>query len=262
MSKKILTMLSEYGFWGEELIGPLEMFDAAGYEVNFATPTGRRPVALPPSMDPDYIDPPLGRSVTSSEMAEKVRAIDKSPRLDNPLNITELMPERPYFSSHNLIRELEAYNKAVDAAGRGWLAAYDALLIVGGSGPIVDLANNQRVHDIILTFLSNGKPIGAECYGVACLAFARDGENRKSMIWGKHVTAIARSMTTKTARDLWGLTSIWGRHPILWSTFCAMRLAPMAHTSAISAGKHRSSLTIRSLRAAPLRIRISPDKRW
>src|SRR5438132_6274722 len=168
MAKKILTILSEYGFWGEELIGPLEMFDAAGYEVNFATPTGRRPVALPPSMDPDYIDPPLGRSVTSPEMAEKVRAIEKSPRLDNPLNIAALMPERPYFSSHNLIRELEAYHKAVDAAGRGWLAEYDALLIVGGSGPIVDLANNQRIHDIILTFLRNGKPIGAECYGVTC----------------------------------------------------------------------------------------------
>jgi putative intracellular protease/amidase len=213
MSKKILTMLSEYGFWGEELIGPLEMFDAAGYEVNFATPTGRRPVALPPSMDPDYIDPPLGRSVTSSEMAEKVRAIDKSPRLDNPLNITELMPERPYFSSHNLIRELEAYNKAVDAAGRGWLAAYDALLIVGGSGPIVDLANNQRVHDIILTFLSNGKPIGAECYGVACLAFARDRENRKSMIWGKHVTGHCKEYDYKDGTGFMGVDFNMGPPP-------------------------------------------------
>jgi putative intracellular protease/amidase len=213
MSKKILTMLSEYGFWGEELIGPLEMFDAAGYEVNFATPTGRRPVALPPSMDPDYIDPPLGRSVTSSEMAEKVRAIDKSPRLDNPLNITELMPERPYFSSHNLIRELEAYNKAVDAAGRGWLAAYDALLIVGGSGPIVDLANNQRVHDIILTFLSNGKPIGAECYGVACLAFARDWENRKSIIWGKRVTGHCKEYDYKDGTGFMGVDFNMGPPP-------------------------------------------------
>src|ERR671919_380980 len=130
MPKKILIILSEYGFWGEELMGPLETFDASGYEVTFATPTGRRPQALPPSMDSDYIDPPLGRSVTSPEMAEKVRAIDKSPRLDNPLNIAQLMPERPYFSSHNLIRDLEDYNKAVDAAARGWLAEYDALLIV------------------------------------------------------------------------------------------------------------------------------------
>jgi putative intracellular protease/amidase len=188
MSKNILIVLSEYGFWGEELVGPLETFDTAGSTVAFATPTGRRPVALPPSMDPEYIDPPLGRSVTSPEIAQKVRLIDKSTRLDNPLNISELMPARPYFSSHNLIRELEAYYKAVEDAQYGWLAPYDALLLVGGSGPIVDLANNQRVHDIILSFLKVQKPIGAECYGVACLAFARDWETRKSIIWGKRVT--------------------------------------------------------------------------
>jgi putative intracellular protease/amidase len=188
MSKNLLIILSEYGFWGEELVGPLETFDAAGCAVSFATPTGRRPVALPPSMDPEYIDPPLGRSVTSPAIAQKVRTLDKSTRLDNPLNISELMPARPYFSSHNLIRELEAYYKAVDAAQQGWLAPYDALLLVGGSGPIVDLANNQRIHDIVLSFLKAQKPIGAECYGVACLAFARDWESRKSIIWGKRVT--------------------------------------------------------------------------
>lgn len=188
MSKNLLIILSEYGFWGEELVGPLETFDAAGYAITFATPTGRRPVALPPSMDPEYIDPPLGRSVTSPAIAQKVCTIDKSTRLDNPLNISELMPARPYFSSHNLIRELEAYYKAADEAQQGWLAPYDALLLVGGSGPIVDLANNQRVHDIILSFLKVHKPIGAECYGVACLAFARDWESRQSIIWGKRVT--------------------------------------------------------------------------
>ena len=186
--KKILVILSEYGFWGEELIGPLDTFDEAGYSVTFATPTGKRPVALPPSMDPDYIDPPLGKSVTSKEVADKVKAIDKSPRLDDPLNISELMPEMPYFSSPSLIRDLEAYYKARAAAKDTILAEYDAMLIVGGSGPIVDLANNQRVHDIILSFVEMGRPVGAECYGVACLAFARELEDRKSIIWGKHVT--------------------------------------------------------------------------
>lgn len=186
--RKVLVILSEYGFWGEELIGPLETFDAAGYTVDFATPTGQRPVALPPSMDENYVDPPLGKTVTSAEVAAKVRDIDKSPRLDNPINISEKMPERPYFSSHNLIRDLEEYNKAAVEAGEAWLSQYDAMLIVGGSGPIVDLANNQRVHDIILWFKQQERPIGAECYGVTCLAFARDWQDRKSIIWGKHVT--------------------------------------------------------------------------
>lgn len=186
--KKILIVLSELGYWGEELIGPLETFDKAGYEVTFATPKGKRPMALPPSMDPNYIDPPLGRSVTSEEVAQKVREIEKSPRLTYPLNISELMPEMPYFSSPSLIRDMEAYYKAIAKVENEYLSQFDALLIVGGSGPTVDLANNQRVHDIILSFLRMGKPIGAECYGVTCLAFARELENRKSIIWGKHVT--------------------------------------------------------------------------
>jgi putative intracellular protease/amidase len=186
--KEILIILSEWGYWGEELIGPLETFDKAGYNVTFATPNGKRPVALPPSMDPNYIDPPLGRSVTSEEVARKVQIIDKSPRLDNPVNISEIMPEMPYFSSPSLIRDLEAYYKAIDKAERDFLSKFDALLIVGGSGPIVDLANNQRIHDIILSFRKRDQPIGAECYGVACLAFARELEDRKSILWGKHVT--------------------------------------------------------------------------
>ena len=186
--KKVLIILSEWGYWGEELIGPLETFDKAGYEVTFATPKGKRPVPLPPSMDPNYIDPPLGKSVTSSEVAQKVKELDKTDRYDKPVNISEIMPEMPYFSSSSLVRDLEAYYKALDKVRNEFLSQFDAMLIVGGSGPIVDLANNQRVHDIILSFLKLDKPIGAECYGVACLAFARELEGRKSIIWGKHVT--------------------------------------------------------------------------
>jgi putative intracellular protease/amidase len=186
--KHILIVLSEWGYWGEELIGPLETFDKAGYEVTFATPKGKRPVALPPSMDPYYVDPPLGKSVTSPEVAAKVRQIDQSPRLNTPVNLSELLPEMPYFSSPSLIRDLEAYYKAIDKVRINFLYQFDALLIVGGSGPIVDLANNQRIHDLILSFLKMDRPIAAECYGVACLAFARELEDRESILWGKHVT--------------------------------------------------------------------------
>jgi putative intracellular protease/amidase len=187
--KKILTVLSEWGYWGEELIGPLESFDNEGYHVDFATPTGKRPVALPPSMDPYFIDPPLGKTVVSQEMAEKVERLDDptNPRLDNPIILSKWLPDRPYWSSPKILREMEAYYKALDELQQD-LEQYDAMLIVGGSGPIIDLANNHRVHDLILSFYRMGKPIAAECYGVTCLAFARDLGDRKSIIWGKHVT--------------------------------------------------------------------------
>jgi len=187
--KKILIVLSEWGYWGEELVGPLETFDNAGYQVDFVTPTGKRPVALTPSMDPTFVDPPLGRTVVSQEMAEKVKKLDNpsNPRLNNPKNLKQWLPERPYWSSPKFIREMEAYYRALEDVQKD-LEQYDSMLIVGGSGPIVDLVNNQRVHDLVLSFYRMGKPIAAECYGVPCLAFARDIGDRKSIIWGKHVT--------------------------------------------------------------------------
>ncbi|UCH24829.1 MAG: type 1 glutamine amidotransferase domain-containing protein [Trueperaceae bacterium] len=185
--KRILTVLSEWGFWGEELIGPLDIFDDKGYETVLMTPTGKRPPALPPSMDETFLDPPLNRLVTDEYYAAKTREINISPRLDNPLDLSAWFPERPYFSAENYLRELEVYNDAVDEA-QASLATYDALLIVGGSGPIIDMVNNQRLHDVILGFHKLDKPIAAQCYGVTCLAFARDWYERKSIIWGKHVT--------------------------------------------------------------------------
>ena len=187
MSKRILVVLSEYGYWGEELVGPLRAFDRAGYETTFVTPTGKRAHALPPSMDAEYVDPPLGRPVTTPEMARATRDVDESSRLDDPLSLRDLLPERPYFSAPDHLRRLEEYHRALDAA-RPALLRYDALLIVGGSGPLVDLANNERLHELVLAFVEADKPVAAECYGVSVLAFARDLETRASIIKNKHVT--------------------------------------------------------------------------
>lgn len=187
MSKKVLTMLSEYGYWGEELLGPMENLESAGYELVFVTPEGKRAHALPPSMDPEYVDPPLGVCVTSEEMAKKVRVVDESNKLDNPINLSKWFPERPYHCAANFLREFEKYYLKLSEVQKE-LDGYCALLLVGGSGPIVDMVNNQRLHDVILGFYKSGKPTGAICYGIACLVFARDIVDRKCIIKGKHVT--------------------------------------------------------------------------
>lgn len=57
VSRKILVIVSEHGYWAEELIGPVSKFDERGYETVFATPTGKRAHALPPSLDANYVDP-------------------------------------------------------------------------------------------------------------------------------------------------------------------------------------------------------------
>ncbi|WP_373514726.1 type 1 glutamine amidotransferase domain-containing protein [Persicitalea sp.] len=188
MSKKVLAILSEYGYWGIELVGPLEKLEAAGYTVEFMTPNGKRAEALPPSYDPTYFDPPLGVCVTTEEAAEKVKAFEATDRLDACQDMSAIIPERPYFSEPDFLRKFEKYFADLKTAQAEITEKYDALLLVGGSGPIIDMVNNQRVHDLILAFYKKQMPVGAICYGVAPLVFARDFNERKSIIRGKHVT--------------------------------------------------------------------------
>jgi len=220
LKKRTLFVLSEWGFWGEELIGPYEVLRDAGYAIEFATPNGIRPVALPPSMEPSYEDPPLGKSVTSPEMAEKVQRINDSanPTLSNPRSLASWFPERPYWSEKEVLtytneagvpekissplRKWEAYYRLREEAQNDATVRYDALVLVGGSGPMIDMVNNYRVHDLVLAFKEKNLPIAAECYGVACLAQARNFDDAKSIIWGKHVTGHAKEYDYK---DLTGV---------------------------------------------------------
>ena len=187
-TKRILAVMSEFGYWGIELVGPLRKLEAAGYSVDFVTPKGTRAPCLPPSRDTAYVDPPLGVCVTTPEDAAMVDAFEATDALDATLNLSEMFPERPYYSAPDFLRQLEAYYKARKDAQEAALEAYDAILLVGGSGPIIDMVNNQRVHDLVLGFHAAKKPIGAICYGVATLVFARDFNERRSIIDGKHVT--------------------------------------------------------------------------
>jgi putative intracellular protease/amidase len=212
MPRKMLVVLSEYGYWGEELLGPLVAFDRQGYETVFITPNGKRAPALPPSLDPGYIDPPLGRPVTTPEVAVAAKELDQSSRLDSPMNLGEWVADRPYFGEPDHLRKIEAYYREIATLDDD-IAQYDALTIVGGSGPIVDLANNGRLHELILAFVRAGKPILAECYGVACLAFARDWEDRASIIWGKHVTGHCKEYDYKDGTGFVGVDLNMGPPP-------------------------------------------------
>lgn len=189
---KVLIGVSEWGYWGEELVGPLRELDAAGIAVDFVTPTGKRPNAIPVSLDADFFDPPLQRRITTEQMARWARELDdpfteQGARLENPISLADWFPERPYHSSPQFVRLMEEYHRDL-ARAEERIAGYDAVLLVGGSGAIVDLGNNQRVHDLVLAFHRAGKPIAAICYAGICLAFARDVNERRSIITGKHVT--------------------------------------------------------------------------
>jgi len=187
MNKKVLVAVSENGFWVEELVLPLDHLKKAGYQVDFVTPTGALPFPDGASLDSVYIDPPLSRSVTSAEMAERGKNTNWEELFAKRINLKDWFPVRPYLSANNYVGSLEKY---YTARSKAWekIAGYDAFLLVGGSGPIVDMVNNPRLHDLILGFYYADKPVAAECYTVTCLAFARELDSRKSILSGKRVT--------------------------------------------------------------------------
>jgi putative intracellular protease/amidase len=187
MDKTILAVVSNFGYWGIELAGPRAQLVQAGYSLAYCTPRGQRPIALPPSYDPDFIDPPLGARVNRAEDVELTRRLMDSPELDDPIDLSRWYPRRPYVSQEQVLRAWEEYQRTL-LERRQELARYAGLLLVGGSGPILDMVNNQRLHDLILGFHQLGKPIAAICYGVACLPMARDFHERASLLRGKHVT--------------------------------------------------------------------------
>lgn len=205
---KVLIFLSEHGYWGEEFVGPYDVLTENGIGIDYWTPTGRVPRALPPSMSAGFQDPPLGKSVTSADVAAKVKAIDDRAAefFSRRISLAERFPLRPYlseaFEGNNeravqggqlpVLRKLEDYYLQRSIASDKVIGEYDALLLVGGSGPMVDMVNNRRLHDLILAFYRANKPIAAECYGVACLAQAREFDDCRSIIWGKHVTGHAK----------------------------------------------------------------------
>jgi putative intracellular protease/amidase len=186
-TNRVLVVVSENGFWFEELIKPLKRLKEAGFEIQLATPKGNMPFPDGASLDPEYKDPPLDKPVTSKELAEYGKSIDWKDFFKDRIILKDWFPVRPYLSAKNHLRELEEYYKYRTKA---WarIAEYDALLLVGGSGPLADMVNNGAVHDLVLGFYYANKPIAAECYAVTCLAFAREWDERQSILRGRHVT--------------------------------------------------------------------------
>lgn len=186
--KRVLAVMSEYGYWGIELVGPLLKLEAAGYKVDIITPKGNPSPVLPPSTDITYIDPPLGICVTTKSDAELVEKFERTNRTSSPMDLSFEFPERPYYSNDNFLRSYEDYCTQRKSAQAEFSEKYEAVLLVGGSGPIIDMVNNQRLHDLVLGFYERNMTIAAICYGVAVLPFARDLNVRQSIIKGKHVT--------------------------------------------------------------------------
>lgn len=161
MGKKILVIASNYGLWAEELQAPWDILKAAGHRLQLATYRGMTPLPSKMSMDPDFIDPMQGVAMNPTSVIDRVNEILDTGEWDHPIKTS-----------------------AAD------MDDYDVLVLVGGAGSALDIAGNMDVHALILKAYKSNKIVGALCYSVGALAFARDPDNDfKSVIHGKHVTA-------------------------------------------------------------------------
>jgi putative intracellular protease/amidase len=161
----ILVAATNYGVWAEELQAPWDRLRQEGHELTLATPRGKKPLPLQISVDPTFMDPMQGYQVNPTQVCERTKDLVASDEWADPIMF-----------------------KDAD------MADYDAIVMAGGLGTMLDLNNNIPLHQLILDAYYEDKPICAICYAVAALAFTRDPRNGyKSIIHGKTVTAHPRA---------------------------------------------------------------------
>jgi putative intracellular protease/amidase len=164
MGKKVAILASNLGLWAEELEAPWDALKNAGFELTLATPQGKKPLSLLFSVDPDFFDPVQRYNVNPPEVVERVREIYAHGEWDNPVPVNSLNMDD-----------------------------YDAIVVVGGPGSPLDLAGNSKVHQLLEQAYASNKTIGALCYAVGALVWARNPSDwNKSIIYGKQVAAHPR----------------------------------------------------------------------
>ena len=132
------------GFWAEEFIAAHRTFREAGFAVDIASPGGRRPTVDPLSLSLGYND-----NDQANVDAQKSYLDGLDNAFDNVLELGEVVS-----------------------------GDYDAIFVVGGHGPMQDLAVDADVGFLIRAMLDTpGKVVSSVCHGAAAFlsAFAEDG---------------------------------------------------------------------------------------
>lgn len=165
MAKKILVAATNYGVWGEELQAPWDILNKAGHDLTLCTHRGIKPLPLAISVDPTFNDPIQHYQVNPPDVCARIKELAKGDEWADPIK----------FADANM-------------------ADYDALVLTGGLGAMLDMGGNPALHRLILDAFHADKLIGALCYSVAALVFTRDTQNDyKSVICCKTITAHPRA---------------------------------------------------------------------
>ena len=187
---KVLFVVPQHGYWASELTLTDQVFRAAGYEVEYATPRGERPFPYGVSMDTTFRDQAWNAAqVSPGEAALGQRYHDRETvegqRLSTPRNLDAWIPPTPRPQHGEAARETFR-----TALSEGLLEAtqYAALVLVGGAGAYMDFGGNTSVRPLIALFAALNRPVVAICYGVQVLIQATDPTTKVPLVWGRLVT--------------------------------------------------------------------------
>ncbi|KJZ04041.1 type 1 glutamine amidotransferase domain-containing protein [Pseudoalteromonas piscicida] len=131
----------ETGYYLNEFGIPAKALVDAGYKLVLATPRGNAPAVDQKSVTVDY----FGGDETKLQSIKKF--IANLPGINDTASFSEIL-----------------------AAG---LDEFDAVFIPGGHAPLIDLANNPQVGDILRHFNRENKPTAAICHGPITLLSAQ-----------------------------------------------------------------------------------------
>jgi putative intracellular protease/amidase len=153
------------GFWAEEFVKPYRTFTDAGFEVTLSTPQGRTPTVDPLSYDPAYNNNDQSVVDSYQQYIGGLRG-----RLENATPIGDLDP-----------------------------SGLDVVFVVGGHGPMQDLAVSPELSDLFNEILDGpGKVLAAVCHGPASFLSA----HRPDGTWlfkGRRLTGFSNQEETQAS---------------------------------------------------------------
>jgi putative intracellular protease/amidase len=167
--KKVLMVVSNQsvsttlgwpvGFWASELTHAYIEFRERGFDVTIASPKGGKVTF-------DGLSDPRDPSGYSAEDVISMGFIH-TPKL---MALLENTPSLDTLKADN----------------------YDAILVIGGQGPMFTFPNEKRLHKMLAEFYESEKPTAALCHGTCALLYVKLS-NGKNLVEGKTMTGFANT---------------------------------------------------------------------
>jgi putative intracellular protease/amidase len=147
------------GFWWAELTHPYWEFAERGYQVEVASPDG---------------GPLRGDSWSDPRDASKYSADD--------------LISLGFVNSPEHMKLVDESKSLADVR----VENYDALLVIGGQGPMYTFYENEKVHSLVRGFYEAGKPTAIICHGTCALLKTRLSDG-SLLVEGRTWTGFANS---------------------------------------------------------------------